>query len=254
MNKERQKFNTKMQALIVNMRELLDDAPHSDKLEVVTNHLDDISTTYAEASEEAFCNDATSMSMEEYVDSGATKCPTCSQNTVTGGAIVIHNDGASQECACLSCEACWVSDYTLTGYSQGLAGDGVTELTPRESDEEPEEAGPITPSPETIAMLTMLLEPALESVSVLDAGKWGYGVVDVYAALGEPARAIDEALRAFDDRLPGVPMYDLSAHILPVTPADPKGWLQYITKNAHDLVDYWCKQAQWESEEELQEY
>ena len=56
------------------------------------------------------------MTVEEYIDDGATMCPFCRSANTTGGHIEIEDSQASQKIGCEDCNCEWYDTYKLTGY------------------------------------------------------------------------------------------------------------------------------------------
>jgi transposase-like protein len=57
------------------------------------------------------------LSVEEYVQHGGLKCPSCGAGNVEGQkGVEIDGGTAWQSVSCTDCDATWTDLYTLTGY------------------------------------------------------------------------------------------------------------------------------------------
>jgi len=55
---------------------------------------------------------------KEYVKQGGVVCPNCGSHDICGESIEVNSGGAFQTISCNDCEAVWVDNYKLTGYSE----------------------------------------------------------------------------------------------------------------------------------------
>jgi hypothetical protein len=58
------------------------------------------------------------LNSEEYVARGGVRCPYCNRTNIEGDCEVYTDVGmAWQDMSCIDCNAEWVDEYSLTGYS-----------------------------------------------------------------------------------------------------------------------------------------
>ena len=54
---------------------------------------------------------------KEYALGGGMQCPHCESPLIEGDRVEVDGDAAWAACHCLKCEASWVDQFVLNGYS-----------------------------------------------------------------------------------------------------------------------------------------
>lgn len=61
-------------------------------------------------------NENKTMTNEEYVACGGSKCPYCGSEDITGESFEAQGEECSQEISCNECGKSWVDIYKLSGF------------------------------------------------------------------------------------------------------------------------------------------
>ena len=95
-----------------------------------------------------------------------------------------------------------------------------------------------------VAMLSIEMQEHLEDSDDEYVTKWGYGQVDIFAAIYPAAKALIDAVDKRIDDLPGVPFYELPYYLPPIPEEDPMMWWDMLVEKADECVDTWITEIE----------